>query len=193
MEREGSVTPAILMMIVVIIVVSIAGYFIREKFSGLQPVVFPQATSTSVIVGSCDIGTTDFTNRQIDTDHFGMLNFRNGAYTQNDVLGNADWGFTLSTSSSLYSFGPDTVRIVNIWADHLSGSGSWFMAVGYTCSGSQIKKVLEQSSLAPIVITQNGNTLSVTTWQTYEGAAALQGKTTTQFKWMDGTLFNTQK
>jgi hypothetical protein len=147
-------------------------------------------------IGSCDIATTDFANQQIDTDQFGTLALKNGNYTKNDDAGNPDWNFTLPGSSSLYLFGGATVRVININANHVSGSGEQQIALGYVCSGDEtkIKKVLEQSSFGTPVILQSGNnTISVTTWKTYEGAAPPQGRTVTQFKWLNGMFFNTEQ
>ena len=141
-----------------------------------------------VRMGSCDIATVDFTNRNVQTDQLGQIDFRRGLYTGRDSKGNSDWRFTFLSESSLYRFGSDTVRIINVDADHLSGSGDLRIALGYMCSKRGLKKVLEQSSLGPSVVSQNGDILSVTVWKTYEGASPPQGKTTTRFKWANGAF-----
>lgn len=141
-------------------------------------------TSSSQALNSCDIAATDFANQQVGTDKFGQLNFQKGSYTQVDTLGNPDWNFTLATSSSLYSFGPDTVRVLSVFADHLNGSGSWYLALGYTCSKGQVKKVLEEASLSPIVAVKTGETgLQLEVREDYQGASAPEGRKTIELRW----------
>ncbi len=157
----------------------------------------PPETQTATLPGSCDIAMVDFSDRQVETSQFGILNFKNGTYMQNDTLGNPEWIYALSSSSSFYSFGSSTVRVINISADHLGGSGEWQLAVGYMCSRNKIQvaieKVFEQFSVVPVLISQSGNTLSLTAWKTYEGTSPPQGKTTVQFKWLGGWLSSTQR
>jgi hypothetical protein len=128
----------------------------------------------------CSIESIDFANQTIESKD-GKIAFQNGVYTQKSETGG--WLFTLSAKTDIYHFGKDTIRILYVDADHLSGSGSWQIAFGFVCSKNQVKKVLEQWSLGQPVMAQNGDTLSVTVWTEYGGAAPPQGKTTRQFKW----------
>jgi hypothetical protein len=144
----------------------------------------PSVLAQPATANSCSIETIDFSNRIIETQ-FEKIAFHNGAYTQKREQGAPDWLFTLSKKTSLYHFGKDTVRIIYVEAEHLSGSGSWEIVFGFVCSNNQMKKVLEQWSLIPPVISQKGESLSVTVWTEYRGAASPQGKTTRQFKWMN--------
>jgi hypothetical protein len=102
----------------------------------------------------CDIAAIDFSNRIIETKN-GRIILKNGTYIQKDKSGGADWRFELSPDTSLYHFSKDTIRIINIGASHLRGSGSWQIAVGFVCSGDQVKKVMEKWSLDRPVISQN--------------------------------------
>jgi hypothetical protein len=131
---------------------------------------------------SCDISAVDFSNRTIETQN-GRIEFRNGSYTQKDDLGKPDWLFTLSQSTSLLAFGKDRVRIIRIDSDHLSGSGSWALALGFACSGTKVKKVLELWSYKAPAIVQKGDTLYVTVWKQYRGAAPPGGKKTNILRW----------
>ena len=150
--------------------------------------LWAKAQTKQLQTDSCDVAAADFKNRSVDTNR-GRIDFKDGSYTQNDEhLGKPEWLFTLSAKSPLFTFGKDTVRIINIEADHLSGSGSWSLALGFVCSGNQVKKVLEQWSLRSPVIVQNGNTLSITIWNEYQGTAPPQGKKTKTFEWKAGTF-----
>jgi hypothetical protein len=82
------------------------------------------------------------------------------------------------------------VRVIKLDASHLSGSGEWEIALGYVCSENQIRKVLEQKSVSSVVISQKGNTLSVTVWEEYRGAAPPQGKKRRSFQWVDGKFIS---
>jgi hypothetical protein len=158
---------------------------------GLEAMIFIMGRTSVLARPSgadiCDIAAIDFSNRIIETKNVRII-LKNGAYIQNDKSGVADWRFELSPDTSLYHFGKDTIRIINIGADHLSGSGSWQIAVGFVCSGDQVKKVLEQWSLDRPVISQNGDNLSVTVSTEYRGAAPPQGKTAILFKWRNGAF-----
>jgi hypothetical protein len=163
-------------------------FFILLSEAALISCLREKAQAKQLQTDSCDVTAVDFKNRSVDTNR-GRIDFKNGSYTQNDkYLGKPEWFFTLLVESRLYTFGKDTVRIVNIEADHLSGSGSWSVALGFVCSGNQIKKVIEQWSLRSPIIVQNGNTLSVTVWNEYRGAAQPQGKRIKTFEWKAGTF-----
>jgi hypothetical protein len=127
------------------------------------------------LMTTCDIATAQFADRALESDQFGEINFKHGLYVQRDDLGNADWMFSLVTSSPIFSFGPDAIRIVNVNAEHLSGSGSWHIALGYTCYANRLRKVLELSSLLPITVTKSGDALESTIWTTYSGGAFMPG------------------
>jgi hypothetical protein len=148
----------------------------------------PITSSEGVRKVSCNLAAVDFASRTLETRQFGPITLKNGSYLQNDNMGNPDWRFRLLPNSLLYRFGSDTVRIINLEADHLGSSGGWRIVLGYVCSKRRVKKVLEQSSLSPPVISQNGAILSVTVWKTYEGGSPPQGKTTTRFRWANGTF-----
>lgn len=182
----GSKGPCSLSVVIIVAAVLLASAPARivTAAASLSPI-----TSSEVVrKGSCNLAVEDFASRTLETRQFGPIALKNGSYLQNDSMGNPDWRFTLLPSSSLYRFGSDTVRIVNLDVDHLGGSGDWRIALGYVCSKGGVKKVLEQSSLGPPVISQNGDILSVTVWKTYEGGSPPQGKTTTRFRWANGTF-----
>jgi hypothetical protein len=119
----------------------------------------------------CDIAEEDFSNQVIDSDQFGEIGFKGGTYVQQDELGKAEWRFTLTGKSSVFHFGPDVVRIVGVDADHVGGSGYWYLSVGYICLADQLRKVVEISSLIPVsIVKSDENSLQYTVSRVYEGA-----------------------
>ncbi|MFY9824894.1 MAG: hypothetical protein WAM82_26185, partial [Thermoanaerobaculia bacterium] len=67
----------------------------------------------------CEISTIRFSDRDLESDQFGRIEFQHGSYIQNDELGKPDWSFVLESSSTrLFEVGPETVRMVNVFASH---------------------------------------------------------------------------
>ncbi|MFY9823903.1 MAG: hypothetical protein WAM82_21165, partial [Thermoanaerobaculia bacterium] len=63
-------------------------------------------------------------------------------------------------------------------------SGSWYVALGYVCSGDQIKKVIEISSLAPIVMTEAlDGKVEFVIWQQYQGSSPPGKRKTVRAYW----------
>lgn len=161
---------------VVMVGVTAVAIAIDDHFAGVRPVAPASLSSASTApprTTQCNIAATDFSDLAVDSVQFGRIRFKSGLFVSSDDLGNPDWRFTLATSSSVYTVGPETIRMVSIVAEHLSGSGSWYVVQGYICSNNEMKKVMEESSLTPIRMTMSSdNAVQFTVSTIYEGGVS---------------------
>ena len=163
-----------------------AFYLFGKNLSGGGGVdqIVPVNQSEIKNTGVCDVRKVDFANYKVDTTQFGKLNFQNSIYVQNDDVGNPDWEFTIAKNTTIYTFGSDVVRVVDITNDHVSGSGAWDIVVGYICSNSQVIKVLEQASISKVIITEKGNDQLELQWgEGYNGASPPEKESTKVIQW----------
>ena len=133
---------------------------------------------------ACDIRNVDFGNYKIDTDQFGEIDLKNNMYVQKDDVGNLDWEFTLTSSSTLYTFGSDTIKIIYVTSSHLSGSGEWEVALGYACSDGKVAKALEQGSISQVTISKRSNNQLELKWgEGYQGTNPPEKELTRVVQW----------
>lgn len=170
---------------------ALAALFVSHRFltsstrsaHSRAPISAPGAQG-SIPGSGCKPASEDFADQELDLDQFGTIRLKKGFYAKADELGNVDWEFTLENGLLEFNLGLDVIEIVRIDADHVGGSGHWYLAIGYACSDGKLEKALEVSSLGPIDIAAKGSdTLLFTVLRTYQGAGAPQGRKVVTAVW----------
>jgi hypothetical protein len=94
------------------------------------------------------IESVDFKNMTINAPEYGPIKLANGrGYTPRIVLDGkdygSDWEITIDQDLTLRPEPGVTLRLLNLNADHLLGTGAWGYALMYGCKEGHVRRVFE--------------------------------------------------
>lgn len=137
-----------------------------------------------------DIATVDFRNSTVtgvrDVDE--PLRFRNGVFDELATLSPSravEWRYEIVQDTTVHPDPQTTIRFIEMFKNHLAGTGSWEYLVGFRCSDGVVKNVFQQHSEGMRVVSLSPDTLHLrfAMWRKEDSHASPSGCRDTWFSW----------
>ena len=137
-----------------------------------------------------DITTVDFRNSTVtsvrDVDE--PLGFRDGVFDEmapRSPSGPVEWRYEIAHDTTVHPDPQTTIRFIEMFKDHLSGTGSWEYLIGFRCSDGVVRNVFQQAGEGMRVVSLSPDTLHLgfVVWKQGDSHANPSGEKDRWFSW----------
>jgi hypothetical protein len=148
------------------------------------------AVTNTVAAQHCsDIATVQFRNSVVTSVHDvdEPLKFKNGIFdgTPYSPSSGVEWRYEIVRDTLVRPDAQTTIRFIEMFKNHLNGTGSWKYLVGFRCSGGMVTNVFQQAGAGMQVVSLSPDTLHLRfpLWKPADSQASPSGEKDTWFSW----------
>jgi hypothetical protein len=153
--------------------------------------IFAIALAACMLIGGAaaqqcrTISEVDFRNSTISTVTNGNLRFHGGTFESKESADVVMWRWQIRHDATVAPTPNTKIRMLEIFGDHLSGTGSRTYLIGFRCVDGAVKQVFRQEGEGMRVVSLSPDkvTLKFGVWQPSDPHCCPSGKKTASFLW----------